>query len=72
VNAVLLDTHVVLSWFAGTAQISCPARQIIADRGIKVFVSAASAWEIAIKHKAGKLDVAASLGRKPDSKTWQL
>ena len=67
-NAVLLDTHVVLWWFAGTAQLSQPARQIIADPGVKVFVSAASAWEIAIKYKSGKLDAAASLvGRFADA-----
>jgi PIN domain nuclease of toxin-antitoxin system len=57
VNAVLLDTHVILWWLEGAAHISARARSAIEDIESVVLVSAASAWEIAIKHKAGKLDV---------------
>jgi PIN domain nuclease of toxin-antitoxin system len=64
VNAVLLDTHVVLWWFEGARQVSPSARELIEDPDVKVYVSAASAWEIAIKYKAGKLDAAASLIRR--------
>jgi len=60
-KAVLLDTHVVLWWFERAAQVSVRARKLIEDPGVAVFVSAASAWEIAIKYKAGKLEAAASL-----------
>jgi PIN domain nuclease of toxin-antitoxin system len=61
VNAVLLDTHVVLWWFEGGGKVSRQARTLIEDPAVSVFVSAASVWEIAIKYKAGKLDVAPSL-----------
>jgi PIN domain nuclease of toxin-antitoxin system len=61
VNAVLLDTHVVLWWLEGGSRVSRRARTLIEDSAVKVFVSAASFWEIAIKYKAGKLDAAASL-----------
>jgi PIN domain nuclease of toxin-antitoxin system len=61
VKAVLLDTHIVLWWFESAAQVSTLARKLIEDPGVEVFVSAASAWEIAIKYKAGKLEAAASL-----------
>jgi PIN domain nuclease of toxin-antitoxin system len=62
-NAVLLDTHVVLWWLEGRGKVSARARSLIEDPAVRVFVSAASAWEIAIKHKAGKLDAASLVGR---------
>jgi PIN domain nuclease of toxin-antitoxin system len=52
---LLLDTHVVLWAFAEPAQLSNEARSRIADPANTVAVSAASAWEIAIKTAAGKL-----------------
>jgi PIN domain nuclease of toxin-antitoxin system len=61
VNAVLLDTHVVLWWLEGGSKVSRRARALIEDSAVRVFVSAASVWEIAIKYKAGKLHAAASL-----------
>jgi len=52
---LLLDTHAFLWWLAGDEALSVPARQAIADETNDVFVSAASAWEIATKHRLGKL-----------------
>ena len=52
---LLLDTHSLIWWLAGDAQLSAAAAQAIADDGNAVFVSAASAWEIATKHRIGKL-----------------
>jgi PIN domain nuclease of toxin-antitoxin system len=60
-SAVLLDTHVVLWWLQGGSKLSPTARTIMQNPGHQLLVSAASAWEIAIKYKAGKLDAAAAL-----------
>jgi PIN domain nuclease of toxin-antitoxin system len=51
---LLLDTHTLL-WFAlGDAQLSATARQLIEDPANTKFVSPASYWEIAIKISIGK------------------
>lgn len=63
-NAVLLDTHVILWWFDGGSKVSRQVRLLIEDPAVRVYFSAASVWEIAIKYKAGKLDAAASLIRR--------
>ncbi|MFY9657042.1 MAG: type II toxin-antitoxin system VapC family toxin [Methylocystis sp.] len=52
---LLLDTHAFLWWLAGDEQLSPSARRAIADQDNDVFVSAASAWEIATKYRIGKL-----------------
>lgn len=52
---VLLDTHVLLWWLEGGSQLSRRALNLIQNRETTVFVSAASAWEIAIKSAAGRL-----------------
>lgn len=52
---LLLDTHALLWWLSDNRQLTKTARTAIADPGNAVFVSAASAWEIAIKQKLGKL-----------------
>lgn len=57
--ALLLDTHALLWWAAGDERLSLRARQAIeADR---VYVSTASAFEIAIKFSLGKLPHAAAI-----------
>jgi len=51
---LLLDTHALLWWLAGDAQLSGHARASIESaRG--VHVSAVSTWEIALKTQLGKL-----------------
>jgi PIN domain nuclease of toxin-antitoxin system len=60
-TTVLLDTHIFLWWTQGASQLSAKAKAVLQDPGVRVLVSAASAWEIAIKYKAGKLDAAAAL-----------
>jgi PIN domain nuclease of toxin-antitoxin system len=62
-NEVLLDTHVLLWWLQGGSNLSLRARTIVVDPAAKVLVSAASAWEIAIKFKAGKLDAGGLVAR---------
>jgi PIN domain nuclease of toxin-antitoxin system len=62
---LLLDTHALLWWLFDDARLTTSARLAIADPDTDVLVSAASAWEIATKHRLGKLpeaeDVAARL-----------
>jgi len=54
---LLLDTHAFL-WSAGNPEnLSRQARAAIEDSSNDVFVSAAVAWEIAIKHGLGKLTI---------------
>lgn len=51
----LLDTHALLWWIADSERLSVRARSTIADEANDIIVSAASAWEIATKHRIGKL-----------------
>lgn len=51
---LLLDTHAVLWWQTDDRRLSGPARRAIATADI-VWVSAASAWEVAIKTALGRL-----------------
>jgi PIN domain nuclease of toxin-antitoxin system len=53
--ALLLDTHTFLWWLAGDQKLPRRARAAIGDANEAVFVSAASAWEIATKYRLGKL-----------------
>lgn len=53
--AVLLDTHVLLWWWAEPNCLSPRVTAILRDPRTIVMVSAASAWEIATKYRIGKL-----------------
>lgn len=56
-TAILLDTHVWL-WMNGAVErLSEPARELLAEGKEELYLSAASTWEISIKHAAGKLDL---------------
>ena len=58
---LLLDTQAFFWWLSGSNRLSLPARQAIGDEDNGVMVSAASAWEIATKHRLGKLPDAEAL-----------
>lgn len=58
---LLLDTHALLWWLAGDKQLSPTARWALEDEDNPVYVSAASAWEVATKHRLGKLPKAGPL-----------
>jgi PIN domain nuclease of toxin-antitoxin system len=51
----LLDTHTFLWWNTDDAHLSQRARQVISDGSNEIFLSAASAWEIARKTSRGRL-----------------
>lgn len=52
---LLLDTHTLLWWFVNDRRLSGAARGAILDESNEVLVSAVNAWEIATKHRLGKL-----------------
>ena len=52
---LLLDTHAFLWWIAGNDRLPIIARDAIRDESNQKLISAASAWEIATKHRLGKL-----------------
>jgi PIN domain nuclease of toxin-antitoxin system len=54
VKQVLLDTHALVWWLEEKEKLSRNARAVISDPETVVFVSAASAWELAIKTRIGK------------------
>jgi PIN domain nuclease of toxin-antitoxin system len=53
---LLLDTHILLWWLANDPVLPAGAADAIAAADNTVVVSAASAWEIAIKKAAGRLE----------------
>ena len=59
----LLDTHALLWWLFDDPHLSTTARDFIANAENEILVSAASAWEIATKHRIGKLPEAGDIVR---------
>lgn len=57
----LLDTHAFLWWLAGDERLSGAARKAMSEALDTIFVSAASVWEIATKHRLGKLPGASAI-----------
>ena len=57
----LLDTHALLWWLSDDSALTRAARTVIAETKNTIFVSAASAWEIATKVRLGKLPTASDL-----------
>lgn len=53
----LLDTQVLLRWAMSPDVLSDASHLAIANGHSTIYVSAATAWEIAIKRRIGKLDV---------------
>ena len=52
---LLVDTHAWLWMLASPDRIPARTREQLADPAVDVLVSAATAWEIAIKYELGKL-----------------
>jgi PIN domain nuclease of toxin-antitoxin system len=53
---ILLDTHVFL-WLAAQPERLGPQLSILEDPRAELLLSAASSWEIAIKHGLGRLEL---------------
>lgn len=58
---LLVDTHALLWWAFDAKDLSRRARALLADRDNAIYVSAATAWEIATKHRLGRLPEVAVL-----------
>ncbi|MBI3524505.1 MAG: type II toxin-antitoxin system VapC family toxin [Betaproteobacteria bacterium] len=59
--SLLLDTHVALWWLAGSTRLKRKLREQIATSNCAI--SVACIWEIAIKHRLGKLAVSPQIFR---------
>ena len=57
---LLLDTHAFLWWILDDEQLSTRVRALIEDGSNEILISSASAWEIAIKCRIGKLSLPAN------------
>jgi len=63
---VLLDTHVVLVALGQSDIILPPAMKMRLTQQGEVFASVATLWELAIKHRLGKLGLSIKLMGVPD------
>lgn len=63
---ILLDTHTLLWLVSNPSTLNADALATLAEPGTAVWASAASAWEIAIKTRLGRLDGAILLSTWPD------
>jgi len=52
---LLLDTHVLLWWFTRDTRLSSSADAVLTTTDNRIYISAAVAWEVAIKTASGKL-----------------
>ncbi len=55
---LLLDSHILLRLDRDPSLVPADQRDVIADKTNEVFVSAATAWELGIKQRKGKLTLA--------------
>lgn len=53
---LLLDTHIFIWACSQPQRLSAAQREAISSADHQILISAASAWEIAIKHALGRLD----------------
>ena len=58
---LLLDTHALIWWLTDSRRLSESVRHAIFDPSNEKLISAATAWEIATKHRLGKLPEADAL-----------
>lgn len=62
----LLDSHVLLWWWFEPDRLSGTAHSLIADPATPVLVSAATVWELSLKHHQGKFpELAQAIGDLP-------
>ena len=57
---ILLDTHVALWAITDSPRLRAPARDLIASSSNQVWISAATIWEISIKHTLERGDIPVS------------
>jgi PIN domain nuclease of toxin-antitoxin system len=68
----LLDTHAFVWALTEPERLSVHARDMISDPAVTLLVSAATAWEISIKHRSGRWPEVAGLMRQYDRMMQRL
>lgn len=68
---LLLDTHVFLLWDANDARLPTALGVAVGSPDNRIFVSAVSVWEIAIKKASGKLSFSGSTARAIERQGFQ-
>lgn len=63
---VLLDTHTLLWLVSDPSQLAAPVLTVLSSPDTNLWVTAASAWEISIKTRLGRLDGEALLSAWTD------
>lgn len=58
---LLIDSHVLLWWRAGSLQLSAVARDAVADPASEVLISIAALWELTLKQATRKLTLTPDL-----------
>ena len=54
-DGYLLDSHVLLWWWFDPDRLSNAVLELLSNPSTSVLVSAASVWELSLKHQQGKL-----------------
>ena len=62
----LLDTHALIWWLFDDPKLPAAARDAIRDPDHEILVSPVSAWEVAARHRLGKLAEAGDLADRFD------
>ena len=65
-SGILLDTHAYVWAVTEPSRLSDSVLELLSDASVPVSVSAASVWEMAIKHRAGRWPEAEPLLRDHD------
>lgn len=60
-KSYLIDTHILLWWVFNDPKLGEVSRKLITNAQNTIWVSSASAWEIATKYRIGKLSEAQEL-----------
>lgn len=64
--AYLLDSHVLLWWWFDPERLSSAVHALLVDPTSTILVSAASVWELSLKHHQGKLpELGTAIGDLP-------
>jgi PIN domain nuclease of toxin-antitoxin system len=69
---LLLDTHAFFWAVNQPDRLSITARDLISDASVPLLVSAASAWEMSMKHRLGRWPQVADTVRNFDRKVQRL
>ena len=55
-DGYLLDSHVLLWWWFAPDRLSTAVRELLIDPSTSVLVSAASVWELSLRHHQAELE----------------